>query len=100
MTFENLLPPPSKPNHLPNNAQWLAGEGCGSWFHLEINHDIFLIKRYSPSGKLECAGNFVQETGERFSPEYEYNFTFLSHCAKVTIIQNEQFLQFKLIKKL
>lgn len=100
MKSDKLLASPLKPVHLPASVQWLAGEGCGSWFYIERNKGDFVIKRYSPNGKVECAGNFIQETGEAFNEEDEYSFTFLSHCSRVCIMQNKQIKQFKLIKKL
>lgn len=92
-----ILPSPLKPTHLPPNIHWLSGEGCGSWFHFEQNDIGFVISRYSPEGKLECAGVFNQVSGLAFQINERFDFTYLSHCAEVNIIQNNQILKFKRI---
>ena len=89
-----ILPSPLKPTHLPPNIHWLSGEGCGSWFHIEQNEIRFVISRYSPEGKLECAGVFNQVSGLSFQINERFDFTYLSHCAEVNIIQNNQILKF------
>ena len=97
--YHKILPSPKKPEQLSTNAKWLSGEGCGSWFTIELRESNFLISRYSPEGKLECSGIFQQVSGEAINFNIDYKFTYLSHCAEVNIIQNENQLKFKLISK-
>lgn len=94
-----VLPSPERADYLPKTVKWLSGEGCGSWFNIEIREPHFLISRYSPEGKLECSGIFQQVSGEAINLNIDYEFTYLSHCAEVNIIQNENQLKFKLISK-
>lgn len=82
--------------HLPNKCQWLAGEGAGSWFNLRIEDSQFRIIRYSPEGNIECSGIFAIKSGN-WNPELEYNFTHLSHCQQVKIIQHNQTIIFERI---
>lgn len=97
--YHKIVPSPSKPIHLPESAKWLSGEGCGSWFSMEAKESNFSISRYSPEGKLECSGIFQQVSGEAIDLMSDYEFTYLSHCAEVNIIQNERKIKFKLISK-
>lgn len=94
-----VLPCPQKPDHLPTNIHWLSGEGCGSWFYIEKVENLFAISRYSPEGKLECKGIFEQVTGNNIEITEPFDFTYLSHCSEVNIIQNNKNLNFKLIRK-
>ncbi|MBK7311921.1 MAG: hypothetical protein IPI93_14390 [Sphingobacteriaceae bacterium] len=94
-----ILPCPQKPSHLPNDIHWLSGEGCGSWFCIENVKSAFTISRYSPEGKLECKGIFEQVDGNHIKINESFEFTYLSHCAEVNIIQNNQNLKFKLVSK-
>lgn len=96
---EKILSAPVKPTHLPTAIQWLSGEGCGSWFHIESNNQRFCITRYSPNGEIECKGIFEQIDGSTIDLTDFYSFTYLSHCSSVKIIQQNQVLVFKLIEK-
>lgn len=97
--LKKVLDTPLKATSLPDRVKWLSGEGCGSWFSIEKADDLFLIRRYDPEGKVECSGFFQQTKGDFFDIESEYEFTYLSHCAEVKIIQHQRVLTFNLIKK-
>lgn len=98
--FHKVVPCPEKPNRLPANIYWLSGEGCGSWFYIEQLDANYVISRYSPDGKLECKGLFEQVNGSEIKLSKDFEFTYLSHCAEVNIIQNNINLKFKLIHKI
>ncbi|TXB64846.1 hypothetical protein FRY74_10370 [Vicingus serpentipes] len=87
MSLKTTLLPPKLPSNLPQTAQWLAGEGAGSWFVIEPKAIDFEIKRYSPEGNLECEGLFKIFNQTAFNIETDYHFTHLSHCKTVRIIQ-------------
>ena len=87
------LLPPSKPNNIPSNSQWLGGIGAGSWFSLQKREDNFKITRFSPEGILECSGIFIIENNG-FEINKEYSFTYLSHCSLCTIVQNNIIYKF------
>jgi len=88
INLHKMLPAPELPANLDTNAQWLAGEGAGSWFVLKQNSDNmgYIVSRYSPEGRLECAGSF--RSSDHFDPVSPFKITFPSHCQKVTIKQN------------
>ena len=98
--LKQTLPEPKRPEFLPKSAQWLAGEGAGSWFYIETtsNNDFYEITRFSPKGKVECKGNFETEnTNNKLDLNKSYEFVHLSHCAFVNIEQGG--VIFKLIRK-
>lgn len=88
--LKQTLPEPKRPESLASSAQWLAGEGAGSWFCIEITlaENNFLIKRFSPAGKLECEGLFKLENKKlNLDLNKHFKFVHLSHCAFVHIEQ-------------
>jgi len=88
--LRSTLPAPELPGNLPDHAQWLAGEGAGSWFVLDLDGiDVYKVARYDPEGKLECIGLFVVQEPSFFHFSKPYKVTYISHCQKVTLIQGE-----------
>jgi hypothetical protein len=86
--LKKTLPEPQRPETLPKSAQWLAGEGAGSWFYIEEKDVKFYIERISPKGEIECEGLFVIENSEqKLNLNIPYKFIHLSHCAFVNIEQ-------------
>lgn len=82
-----LIVPKRHPN-VPLTANWLAGEGAGSWFdiHATLIDNEFEVTRISPKGIIECTGTFL--SSEKLKVTLPYSFDFPSHCAKVTVLQN------------
>jgi hypothetical protein len=95
VSLRGTLTAPAKPDHLPAKAQWLAGEGAGSWFDIEKYKDLYRITRYDPIGKIECSGLFDSFGNHFLDLENTYSFTHLSHCDKVMINQNGKVIPFK-----
>ncbi len=89
------LPEPKRVETIPNQAQWLAGEGAGSWFYITNAENGFEITRFSPEGKVECTGIFKCKNAEPFTIQEPYQFTYLSHCKTVNIIQNSSTFTFE-----
>lgn len=87
--LKTTLAKPVLPINLPTTAQWLAGEGAGSWFFFEFNANQCIISRFSADGKLECTGSFVCQQTD-FDHSKSFDITYLSHCQQVTIIQDGQ----------
>ncbi|MDD4991140.1 MAG: hypothetical protein PHR83_02800 [Paludibacter sp.] len=92
--LKTTLPEPPKASTIPANAQWLSGEGCGSWFHIQKLNTHYQIKRYDAEGKLECDGLFEITNNKTFDMEVTYRFSYLSHCKKVVIRQSQQIIEF------
>ncbi|MFT6502483.1 MAG: hypothetical protein ACJASQ_002610 [Crocinitomicaceae bacterium] len=84
----DVLSAPSIPNNLDRNVKWLAGEGGGSWFLIEYIEAAYRVSRYSPIGNLECSSSFSSTLTIDLAENY--SITYPSHCALVTVIQNEE----------
>ena len=92
---------PELPIHIPAHSKWLPGQGIGAWLCIDVTSDNnrFNIKRYTPSGELDCDRIFeVEETELTFDIDKEYQFTSISHCSQCRIIQNETVFTFNYIK--
>lgn len=92
--LKTTLKSPPRHQDIPENAQWLSGEGAGSWFHIAFNEPNYLISRYNPEGKPECTGLFKIYANRAFNIDSSYHFIHLSHCNKINILQNGQIFQF------
>lgn len=93
----NVLSPPARPDDLDESAQWLAGEGAGSWFVIrDAEGHKYQIRRYSPGGVMECEGIFLSK--DKLDLTRQFEITFPSLCNKVSIIQNGQKIQLNLMK--
>ena len=86
---------PVRAAEIPQTAQWLAGEGAGSWFYIsKLETGEYRIIRFSPDGKPECEGEFIISNDQLFNIQKPYRFGYLSHCGKVAIIQNNSVIEF------
>ena len=88
---------PIRPETLPKGAQWLAGQGAGTWFSLTSNTDFeaghFRVQRFSPQGEIECDRMMRHHSGPNLDPNNPYQFTWISHCQKCTILQGEAHIE-------
>lgn len=99
--LKGTLNEPERVSEIPQTAQWLAGEGAGSWFTINQSESgLYLISRFAPDGKLECAGKFIISNNQQFNINQPYRFDYLSHCQKVTIIQDEIVVKLHKVKKI
>ncbi|MBL4594863.1 MAG: hypothetical protein JKX68_13775, partial [Flavobacteriales bacterium] len=76
---------PELPASLPSNTQWLSGQGTGTWFCIAATgqSNRYQVKRFKPSGELDCDRVFeIEESGLVFDINEPYQFTHVSHCAK------------------
>lgn len=95
--IKSTLPAPVKDPALPFESQWLAGEGAGSWFNIEAEENSYKITRYSPAGKIECEGFFSILNNDFFDIHQVFQFTHLSHCQMVNVIQGNKTISFQRI---
>lgn len=96
-TKENVkqtLPAPTRPENIPPDSQWLGGEVAGGWFWLQPVSQGYLINRYSSEGITECTGKFRLSSIGFFNSKNPYSFSHLSHCSKVTILQDDELFEF------
>lgn len=96
--LKKTLQIPIKRPSVPSNAQWLAGEGAGSWFYIEQAGTRFRISRYNEHGDQECAGFFIIQGRIDFTLSKPFKFVHLSHCNQVTIKQYGKTICLKRIK--
>jgi len=95
-SLPKVLEAPDCPAHIDQKALWLAGEGAGSWFTInKLASWQYHISRFSPKGVLECEGKFLNK--ELFDINQPYEITYPSHCALVTLIQDDQLILFERI---
>lgn len=87
------LPQPARPKMVSEHAQWLSGEGAGSWFTVDKFFGDFLVHRFSPSGQVEFGG--IYQTEVEFSLDDPFEVVHLSHFQKVTIQQNGKPIEFR-----
>ncbi|MCF8465261.1 MAG: hypothetical protein K9G41_10490 [Flavobacteriales bacterium] len=87
--FQGVIPEPNCPLNVPISAQWLAGEGAGSWYDLARTELGFLLTRYSRTGEQECAVPMQQIDGEEWSHDDSFTITYMSHCAEINLLVND-----------
>ncbi len=83
-----LLQPERNPV-IPENAQWLSGEGAGSWFDLSFQGELLRVTRYSPNGEIECSGSYKNITSENINSLEKMRVTYPSNCNRVTIANED-----------
>ena len=93
--LKKTLPRPERHPDIPETAQWLSGEGAGSWFYLNPENGEYSISRYNQFGKLESEGRYVKLNGVKFNNGENFRFTHLSNSAKVRIQQNGHIVEFE-----
>lgn len=91
--LKTTLSAPVRNPSIPEDAQWLSGEGAGSWFHIESKGSFFNIFRFSPEGNMECRGLFSIRNEQYLDMDSDYSITYLSHCNQVRIIQNDKIIE-------
>ena len=79
-----------KPDNIPDNSKYLPGIGASAFFHIEKSEkqDLYRIRRFNENGKLDCDQIFRLQT-KGFDISSEFEFTYVSHCAKCTVLQNK-----------
>jgi len=86
--LNNTLPAPVRPKNLPIQAQWLAGEGQGSWFWVkQVSNAKIRLGRYSALGATEFEADFEEENGHFINQNAPFFITYMSDYRRVTIRQ-------------
>ena len=97
--LKGTLPEPERPKNIPELAQWLGGEGSGSWFSIDpIGNEKYFISRFGPNGELECNGEFEIRNNQPFNISLPFRFEHLSHCRRVKISQGNHLIEFRRIE--
>jgi hypothetical protein len=91
----STLPKPDRHHDIPDGAQWLSGEGAGSWFVCSVENTLLQVTRYSPQGAIECKGLFENQNAlEILKGVDAFTITHPSNCAQVCIRLNNSEWQF------
>tara|TARA_R110002050_G_scaffold66423_1_gene143458 strand:+ start:3590 stop:3895 length:306 start_codon:yes stop_codon:yes gene_type:complete len=69
--------------------KWLYGIGASSFFAFRQMGKQLHISRFSEQGKLECEGVFEALHGS-LKMDQEFEISYPSHCAKITLLQEGQ----------
>ncbi|MCF6365838.1 MAG: hypothetical protein L3J35_06495 [Bacteroidales bacterium] len=79
------------PDNIPANSKFLEGVGESAWFNIKATSkkNEFIISRYTTEGTLECSNTFIIQT-PGFDISKQYEFTYVSHCTKCTLLQNNK----------
>lgn len=92
------IKPPIKPLNIPSHSKWLLGQGVGTWFCIDKSDSNFRIRRFTPSGQLDCDRIFkIEASLTTFDIDEPYEFAHISHCSKCRIIQNNNTFVFNYI---
>jgi Family of unknown function (DUF6695) len=90
LILRSTLIQPKKHIKIPEKAQWLSGEGAGSWFSFAEKNKQLEINRYSHDGILECSGYYKSKEDTLSFLKNKFNITYPSNCREITIINNRE----------
>jgi hypothetical protein len=94
-SLRSTIEVPIKDGKIPDDAQWLGGEGAGSWFSLEPENSQLKITRYAPDGKVECTGIYENlHTPVNFS-NHHFLITYPSNCKVISLKNQDKVWQFE-----
>ena len=94
-TLKTTLQPPPRDVKIPENAQWLSGEGAGSWFVFEVQKSQLRVTRYSPGGLIECTGQYENQNSHSVLPDNSFRITYPSNCKVVSLANKDRELRFE-----
>ncbi|MEX0986092.1 MAG: DUF6695 family protein [Bacteroidales bacterium] len=90
----STMPQPGRGPGIPENAQWLSGEGAGSWFFFNTDQGTLNVTRYSPDGKVECNGVFEGTGIGHITSGDQFTVDYPSDCNKVLLKNGTRKLRF------
>jgi hypothetical protein len=94
-TLQSTLQPPSRDAKIPENAQWLSGEGAGSWFTLVPENSQLKVTRYAPDGQVECTGFYKNPGSPANISHRHFLITYPSNCKFVSLKNQDNVLRFE-----
>ena len=100
LELKSTLPQPERHPDIPEDAQWLGGEGAGSWFAMEVQSKLLRVTRYSPAGIVECNGLYEGSNGHSLDPNGPFRVDYPSNCNEVNLKYDEGELQYERITAL
>lgn len=93
----STLPAPVRHPAIPEDAEWLSGEGAGSWFALNVEEDFLKVTRYSPDGRMECNGTYNGPLKELLDSNHSIHLDYLSDCSEINLKINGNRIKFSRI---
>lgn len=96
--LNSTLPQPDRDRNIPIKAQWLSGEGAGSWFEIKPVDNQILVNRYSPDGLLECSEFFENPSIQPDTFE-KFTITYPGNCTVLTLEFGTEMVSLKRVKK-
>lgn len=81
---------PIKPKTIPEDAQWISGQGIGCWFHIsaeDAEKGLYRIQRFTPEGDRDCDRVLELLEGD-FDINSTFHFVHVSHCSRCKIMQD------------
>jgi len=92
--LETTLPAPERNASIPEDAQWLSGEGAGSWFVINQGKSQLEITRYAPNGVVECKGLYENLTRTDM-PDSSYRISHPSNCKLISLSNGDILMKFE-----
>lgn len=96
--LNTTLPAPERHSKIPKNAQWLSGEGAGSWFSFETRENLLFVSRYAPDGTLECSGYYKNDDSNAILKE-NVILNYPSNCREINLQNNKESIIFLRVDK-
>ncbi len=94
-SLRSTLHKPAKDSKIPENAQWLSGEGAGSWFTIVPENSQLKVTRYAPDGEVECTGFYKNLSAPANFSNHNFQITYPSNCKVVSLKNQDKVLQFE-----
>ena len=95
ISLRSTLHAPRKDSKIPEQAQWLGGEGAGSWFDFESQNSRLKVTRYSPSGLIECTGYYENLNDDGIWPDNSFRVAYPSNCNIISFTKNNTLIHFE-----
>jgi hypothetical protein len=90
----STLPQPGRHPDIPEDAQWLSGEGAGSWFVLDFQKNQLKVTRYAPDGTVECSGMYGEFNSTLLKAKDSLRIGYPSNCKEVLLIKDSKEFRF------
>jgi len=91
---------PKKHENISAKAQWLGGEGSGSWYDIDIEPHTIVTTSYTPEGKLEWKARYKNKENFILNEKHQYTVTYNSNFKIITLIIDNKKIFFDRIEKI
>jgi hypothetical protein len=89
--LNETFPSPKRHSNVPESAQWLSGEGYGSWYDISMDGSTIELNEYGPGGEHESKALFSAH--QNLLVDNHVTITYPSNCRVLTVIQNDRKIQ-------